>query len=149
MKKILRSRYWIFFAFHIALDPISGKIKKKNKISRIPTKNPRVKKSIFGVLESIFIRKLKFLVCMSSYPKKEVRKKKLFFPSNIYDIRSKKRFWRFLAISLRKKTFFFLSFLSFYMVGLQEKIENRFFQIARFLGEVPHNWRFKFLTYPK
>jgi hypothetical protein len=39
---------------------------------------------------------------------------------------------------MRKKTFFLLLFLSFYMVGLQEKkIENRFFQIARFLGGVP------------
>jgi hypothetical protein len=67
-KKFIKPRYWIFFAFHIALDLISGEIKKKKKkISRIPTKNPRVKKSIFGVLESIFNRKLKFwLVCQVS-----------------------------------------------------------------------------------
>jgi hypothetical protein len=54
-------------------------------------------------------------------------------PKNVFDV--------FKAISMRKKTFFFLLFLSFYMVGLQEKkkIENRFFQIAPFLGGVPLN----------
>jgi hypothetical protein len=31
IKKNLKPRYWIFFAFHIALDLISGRIKKKKK----------------------------------------------------------------------------------------------------------------------
>ncbi len=59
-------------------------------------------------------------------------------PKNVFSV-----FW--LYPSEKKLFFFFLLFLSFYMVGLQDKkkikkkFENRFSQIARFLGGVPLN----------
>ncbi len=61
----------IFFAFYIVDDLISCNKNLKNKKKlRDPYKNPEVKKPIFAVLEPLHTRKLKFLVCMSSFPKK-------------------------------------------------------------------------------